>query len=258
MIDRKTIARINAEIDGENSPEESETLRKVLTQNPEAQKLLEDLKKLQRNFSSSSPVDPPAGLKRAVMRSIQERHSGARTLARKFRLAGWLFPARSIPRLGFAFGGGVLAGIFLVVLYFAVSGHPFIDTGDASGTIFGSSESLQTADEATISNDGVQGRVITEYSGSLSVMRVALTLKPDLTARFLFNPDGATLKGVSLADGFQGSLTQRQGLLEVGQGGGTFRAFFAAGASSAASVRLQVVSGGTVLYERSLPLGRTQ
>ena len=255
MIDRKTISLINGEVDGVNTPEESETLGQTLVRNPEARKLLEDLKKLERNLSSMSPADPPAGLKRSIMHSIQKRRAPARTGARKSSLSELLFPVRLLPRLGFAFGSGMLAGIVLVVLYFAVANRPSIDARDASGALFGSSsESLQTTGDAAIAGEGVQGRVITEYSGSISVMRVNLTMKPEVTARFVFNPDGAKLKGVSLGDGFPGTLTQSDGLFEVGQGGGTFKAFFAPGASPAENVRLQIVSEGTVLYERSLPL----
>ena len=259
MIDRRTIALINGEVDGLNTPEESEILRQTLAQDPEAQKLLEDLKKLERNLSSLSLVDPPAGLKKSIMRSLQERRIPTGIHARKSSLSDFLFPVRSLPRLGFAFGGGVLAGIALVILYFAVASHPSVDARDASGTLFGaSSESLQTAEDAAISGDGVDGRVVTEYSGTVSVMRVNLTMKPDVIARFTFNPDGAKLKGVSLAGEFPGTLTQRVGLLEVGHGGGTFRAFFAPGVPPAQNVRFQVVSAGNVLYERSFPLGRVE
>ncbi len=258
MIDRRTIALINGEMDGENTHEESETLRQILSRNPEAQKLLEDLKKLERNFSSISRVDPPANLKRNVMRSIEERRMPARASKNTFNLLDLLFPVRSLPRLGFAFSGGVLAGVALVVLYFTVISHPAIDDRDASGTILGPSESLQTADDAAITANGVEGRVVIEYSRAVSVMRVNLTMKPDVRVRFLFNPDAAKLKGVASAEGFPGTLTQSSGQLEMGNGGGAFRAFFAPGASSTESVHLEIVSGGSILYERSLPLGKGQ
>lgn len=258
MIDRRTISLINGEVDGANTPEESETLRKMLAQDPEAQKLFEDLRRLVRGFSSVSPVDPPSSLKRNIVRAIHERRSSARVATRRFSLLDLLLPVRSFPRLGFAFSGGVLAGIALVVLYFTVVSHPSIDDRDASGTILGTSESLQTANNATISADGVEGQVVTEYGRTVSVMRVNLTLRPDVTARFLFSPAEARLKGVSMADEFPGTLTQSEGMIEIGHGGGTFRAFFATGASPAQNVRFQVVSGGNVLSERSFPLGKAQ
>ncbi|RPH35155.1 hypothetical protein EHM92_06715 [bacterium] len=189
------------------------------------------------------------------MRSIQGGRVPAKASTGKFRLADFLFPIRPLPRLGFAFSGGVLAGILLVVLYFAVVSHPSIDVRDASGTLFGTpSESLQRAEDAEIAGEEVQGRIVTEYSGTVSVMRADLTMKPDVATRFLFDPDGAKLKGVSLGDGFSGTLTQSNGLLEVGHGGGTFRAFFTPGASPAQNVRFQIVSAGKVVYERSLSL----
>ena len=256
MIDRKTIALINGEVDGANSPEESETLRQTLARDPEAKKLLDDLKKLERNFSSRSSVKPPATLKPAILRSIYDRQAPSRVPARRFSLFDVLFSPGPRPRLGFAFGGGLLAGIVLVVLYLTVTSHPSIDDRDVSGTILGSSESLQTAEEAVISGDGVQGKVVTEYSSTLSVLRANLTMRPDLEARFVFNPDGAKFKGIVLGDGFAGTLTQRSGLIEIGHGGGTVRVFFAPGASTTQDVRLQIVSSGGVLYERSIPLGK--
>jgi hypothetical protein len=258
MIDRKTIAMINEEVDGTNTPEESENLRQILAQNPEAQKLLVDLKKLERNFSSIPSVKPPTNLKRTVMRSIHERQLPASVSTHKFRLADFLFPVRSLPRLGFAFSGGVLAGIALVVVYFAVVSHPSIDDRDATGTILGSSESLQTAVDEPITGDGIEGRVATQYSSTLCVLNVNLTMRPDLVARFVYNPGDAKLKGVALGDAFPGTLTQSNGQLEIGHGGGTFKAFFAPGAIPTQDVRLQIVSAGNLLYDRSIPLGKGQ
>lgn len=259
MIDRKTIALINGEVDGVNTPEESAVLRRALAQNPEAQTLLEDLKKLERNISSISPVEPPVTLKKAIMRSVEGRPVPAKAHARKLRLLDFLFPIRPLPRLGFAFSGGVLAGIVLVVLYFTVVSHPPIDTKDVSGTVLGlSSESLQTADDEAIAGSGLQGRIVTECSSNLAVLRVDLNLPPEATARFVYNPDGAKLKGVVPGEGFSGSLTQSSGLLEMGHGGGAFRAFFVPGASPRQEIRLQVISSGNVLYDRSFPLGKAE
>jgi hypothetical protein len=258
MIDRKTIALINGEVDGTNSAEESETLRRTLAQDPEARNLLSDLKKLERSLHSIPSVEPPEGLKWSVMRHIGARRVSSRPSERRFGLIDFLFPTRSLPRLGFAFSGGVLAGIALVVLYFSVVSHPSIDDRDASGTILGSSEAFQTAGDEAIATDGVQGKVVSEFSNTLSVLRVNLTMEPGLTARFVFNAEGAKLKGVSAAEQFQGTLMQSDGLLEIGHGGGSFRAFFAPSSSEAQDVRFQVVSGENVLYERSIPLRKDQ
>jgi len=255
MIDRRTIELINGEVDGVNTPEESVILQTAVAGNPEARALLEDLKKLERNFSSLPAVPPPEGLKKGIMRSLQERKMPRRMTARRFNLAGFLFPVRPLPRLGFAFGGGVLAGMLVVILYLAAASHTSFDARDASGTLFGPpSESFQTVESAGITVEGAEGNVATEYSGNLSVLRVAISMKPGVTARFSFNTADAKLKGVSLGDEFRGTLTQSEGVLEVGRGGGAFRAFFAAGSSSAQTVHFQLSFGGNVLYERTLSL----
>ncbi len=259
MIDRRIVTLINGEVDGLNSPEQSEFLRQELGRNPEARDLLESLRKLERALSSMPSLAPPAGLKKSVMRSISARQARAGKPARRFALVDWLFPARSLPRLGFAFSGGVLAGVLLVILYFAVANPPSIDVRDASGSLFGiASEPLKTAEDAAIAGDGVDGRIVTEYSSTTSVMRVDLTMRPELTVRFLFNPIGTELKGVTLGKEFPGTLTQSEGLLEVGEGGGRFSAFFVPDRSPAQNVRFQVVSGRGVLYERSLPLRKDE
>lgn len=256
MIDRKTIAMINGEVDGENSTEESETLRQILMKDPEAKRLFEDLKKLDRHFSLMSPIKPPATLKPAILRSVEGRAS-ASTHTRRFHLSDFLFPVRPVPRLGLAFSGGLLAGVVLVILYFTVLSHPAIDDRDVSGTILGSSESFHPVDQADVAAEGVEGNVATEYSGTMSILRVNLTMQPDLQARFVFNPEGARFKGIALGHGFAGTLQQGNGVLEVGHGGGAFRAFFAPDAA-AQNVRLQIVSPEGVLFERSFPLGKTQ
>ena len=259
MIDRKIVALINGEVDGVNTPDQSEFLRQELGRNPEARDLLESLRTLERTLSSVPSVDPPTGLKQSIMRSIPARQVRARKPEPRVGLIGWMFPARPLPRLGFAFSGGVLAGVLLVILYFAVAAPPSIDVRDASGTLFGSSsEALQTAEDAAIGGDGVEGRIITEYSSTMSVMRVDLTMRPEVTVRFLFNPIGTELKGVTLGKEFPGTLTQSEGLLEVGEGGGRFSAFFAPEQPSAQNVRFQVISGRSMLYERSLALRKIE
>jgi len=56
MVDRRTIALINGEVDGLNTSEESEALRQILEHDPEARRLLEDLQKLGQNLTSMTPV----------------------------------------------------------------------------------------------------------------------------------------------------------------------------------------------------------
>ena len=256
MIDRGTISLINGEVDGVNTPQESEILRITLANNPEARQLLEDLKKLERSLSAIPQVNPPTTLKKSVMRSIEAPRAHVRATGRKFSLADILFPIRSVPRLGFAFSGGVLAGILLVVVYFTFISHPQIDDRDASGTALGSSEALQTADDEAVTGEGVQGRVVTEYSSSVNVLRVYLSMQPGLTARFVYDPIGTKLKGVTLSNEFSGTLTNSEGMILLGNGGGSFRVFFVPGTGSAQNVRLQVVSAGNVQLERSFQLGR--
>jgi hypothetical protein len=257
MIDRKTISLINGEVDGVNSPEESAILGQTLAQSEEARNLLRDLKKLEIGFSSVSRLDPPASLKKSIMRSIEERRVPAKAPAHGFRLMDFLFPARPLPRLGFAFSGGVLAGVVLVVMYFTVVDHPSVDTRDVSGTILGSSEALQTAEDEAISSDGVQGKIVTEYSNSVSVLNADLVMQPDLIARFVFDPNSARLKGVSMANESRGALTQKEGSIEVAHGGGTFRAFFTP-SSVSQTVRFQVISAGNIVFARTLLLKKSE
>jgi hypothetical protein len=254
-IEQKTIELINAEIDGVNSPEESELLRRTLEVDLEAGQLFEDLKKLGQGFSTLPRVLPPLTLKHAVMRSIQDRQVQAGKMVRKPGLLDFLLPARPTLRPAFAFGGGVLAGALLIMLYFTIASYPSVDTRDASGALLdSSSESLQTVEETTVAREGATARIVTQDAGNLSVMRVSLALKPDVTARIVFDPDGVKIKGVALADGFAGTVTQSRGMVEVGHGGGEFKAFFAPEASSGQNVRLQIVESGGVVYERLCPL----
>ena len=74
MIDTKYIEHINKEIDGLNTPEESIALREYLSDNPEAQKLFDELMEISRMLESVPPIEPSQNLKKYILNDPVTQH----------------------------------------------------------------------------------------------------------------------------------------------------------------------------------------
>jgi hypothetical protein len=129
MIDERLKELMNAEVDGENSPEASAELRRILETSAEARAYYDDLVELGRKFGEAREVEPPAAAHhRATARRM-------RTANRRATLAGGLRDLLS-PRLACAFAAGAVAGaVILAVVTGAGTDTDALDPNALRGTL---------------------------------------------------------------------------------------------------------------------------
>ena len=79
MIDDRTIELMNDEIDGRNSPAQSEELRGYLASDPEARRFFAELENSTRLLAESDEVEPPADMPQHIMDRIAASETGKST-----------------------------------------------------------------------------------------------------------------------------------------------------------------------------------
>jgi hypothetical protein len=144
MIDERLKELMNAEVDGENSPEASAELRRILETSAEARAYYDDLVELGRKFGEAREVEPPATLRSEILAATSRRPAAAhhratarrmRTANRRATLAGGLRDLLS-PRLACAFAAGAVAGaVILAVVTGAGTDTDALDPNALRGTL---------------------------------------------------------------------------------------------------------------------------
>ena len=102
-MDPRHVELIHAEVDGENTPAESEELRELLARDPAAREAYEEIRRLGEVISRAHDQDPPPGFRRSVMASL----AAMRAVSPRRAMGPALLPS-----LG-ALAAGILVGLLL-------------------------------------------------------------------------------------------------------------------------------------------------
>lgn len=255
MIDEKRLALMNAELDGENPPEASASLRAILDSDPESRAAFEDLSRLKGLLDTVPQVDPPPELKAGILRAIAPS-SRPRPEAR----AGWweTFSRAFLAHRRFAWGYGFAAGLVLGILGLALvrGGSPVLDRSEYVGSMT-PIQKLTLLDSARLDEAGVTGAVETRADREEVVLRLQVDSAPEgLEVAVAYDPgsfrpsgfrqDGQPPSHISMNDNelqfqFHGRQTTLLALSRL-EGG------------SASQVHLRFRSGGQE-FERTLTTG---
>lgn len=114
MIDDKHLALIHGEIDGVNSPRNSDQLKAYLDAHPEARQFYEELRSMSAQLQEVKAVEPPAHLQHAIMNALPPRRSPAQSRF-VLEVKNWLADRFEI-KYAFAFAGVMAAGVLLIML----------------------------------------------------------------------------------------------------------------------------------------------
>jgi len=121
MIDERYIELMNNEIDGRNTPAQSEALRGDLENDPKARRLFAELEKTTQLIGESEEVEPPADMQQRIGDLLKEKkkkkhisrawpETGARARCRRF--GSFLRPAPA-----WAFAAGLVVGLLTYVAF---------------------------------------------------------------------------------------------------------------------------------------------
>lgn len=254
MIDEKRLALMNAELDGENSPEASASLQTILAADPESRAAFEDLTRLKGLLDAVPQVDPPPELKAGILRAV------APSTARPEARAGWweTFSRAFLAHRRFAWSYGFAAGLVLGILGLALvrGGSPVLDRSEYVGSMT-PIQKLTLLDSARLDEAGVTGAVETRADRGEVILRlqvdsapegleVAVTYDPGSFRPSGFRQDGPPPSHISMNDNklqfqFLGRQTTLLALSRL-EGG------------RASQVHLRFRSGGQE-FERTLDTG---
>jgi hypothetical protein len=254
MIDKTLETLMNETIDGTASPEDTARVEAAVAADAEARALFEDLQRLEGLLQSVPLAEPPAELKKGVLRRIDAisrpvaspapGHAGED----RFRFRD-LF-ARFRPAYGLSFAGGLAAGIAVIAL---LSPPSALEDGGLTGVMAPQEafQSLPVADRVTFDTGGIHGTLETRFSPGFVISRVAVNAPGD----------------VEIVAAFDGSLRpvgfRRQepetGEVAIGadearlhqHGRNTFWLIFEEGSKPPSDLHFRVYSGD-LLFERSL------
>ncbi len=166
MIDERYIELMNGEIDGENSPEESDELKRYLESSPEAHSYFEGLRQLEHIFEEAKNKLPPEQVRQNILSSIYEKKQG---LEKKGALAAifYFFKKRPSRRFVYAFAGGIIFGLCLwaIILQFVPKvTSPDLDKLYGTFAIMEGEKSLFTSQPIVFKFSEISGSVRIRYA----------------------------------------------------------------------------------------------
>lgn len=166
MIDERYIELMNGEIDGANSPEESDELKRYLESSPEAQSYFEGLRQLEHIFEEAKNKLPPEQVRQNILSSIY----GKKQVPEKkafFAATFSFFKNRPSRTFVYAFAGGIIFGLCLwaIILQFIPQAtSPDLDKLYGTLAIMEDEKSLFTSQPIVFKLSEVSGSVRIRYA----------------------------------------------------------------------------------------------
>lgn len=254
MIDNIYIELMNQEIDGVNTPSESDELRHYLERSVEGKRYYEELCGVTLALSQAEMLDPPIGLKQEILSNIKPKgKKPARTpffdgLRERFR-----------PKYAYTFAVGLIAGICLYAIFSNYSSNgKGLDRDSLYGTI--AFESVKGTPSSTVplefDLDGIAGTAIFTYFDQALVAQVSMRSERQFDILFEY-PDDLTFEVFKTLVSTDHDLRTDNGMLRVtNRGVSDFVIVFKETAKSHQTVRLKIQSEGKTLFEKTIEPGR--
>ncbi len=198
MTERKLTHLMHQEIDGANTPEETRILERLLAQSPEAKQTYDELRRLSRRLSRVEQLDPPATLKPAISRAIEQRQARAKARPRKLKIIQKLDQLATGRKVAFAFAAGVFSGVALLLVGGNLVGLSGLNHNDVAGTLGAGERSLLAgaSEVITLPLEDLQGVIRAEYSGRLRILSLELTSAAPVEIELAYDRKALALEGV--------------------------------------------------------------
>ena len=260
MTEEKFIELVNKEIDGLNSPRESEELKVYLQSNAEARELSQDLLKLSTVLSRVEEVDPPHSLTSDILRAV--RTSGKRSSSEPtfVRWIKELVESRTTFQYAYVFSAGLILGI---ALYSLVGVHPstsgVADPSSLSGSIIINSAAYPFTEgpgyQFTVEAESVSGSIVTKRSENLAVIELDIQSAGQVEVAIQFRPETLRFKGFSQSQPATGSRSVEESSFRLTtQGNNRYILAFERLTKDPSEVAVTVVRNSTELHRQSLKI----
>ncbi len=251
---------LNKEIDGLNSPAESQELSAYVQSNAEARELHQDLLKLSNALSRVQEVDPPQSLKSDILSAIR---LSQKSPASKPSLVQWvkdLIESRTTFQYAYVFSAGLLIGIAIYSMLSVNSvTRNATDPASVSGSIILNSTAYPFAAghgvQFDIEGQAISGSVTTKYSSDLAVIEIDVQSNELVDVAVNFNPEILRFKGYSQSEPTSGTRSLLENSFRIStQGKNHYILAFERITQSSAEVAIAVERQTASLYRQSLLL----
>jgi len=241
---------INRELDGALPPAERARLEELLSKDPLAHELREDLRATAAMLASAREVEPPPTLRPSVMRAIEESASPKKRAKEPVlaRLAGKVRDMVTLKN-AYPFSAGLAVGALLLLIFVQRLDEPAVDPSGASGTI------VMPIERAEVSLQQIHGFIQTRHSGHSLWVDLNLSAEANVLTRIEYDPKAVRVGSVKLPESHSTDLRLLNETVEI-QGAGDMRytvAFLSRG-QIAPPVRVSIFSAGELIYEKSIAL----
>ena len=261
MIDHTYIDLINGEIDGVNSPADSEKLYRFLDANEKAKTYHEVLERIVRRMEAQPQVEPPAELLDRIMATIPGarppafEHTASRETAGFF---SWLREAWTRPQIRlaatFSFGFIVAAIVFTTIGYRGNSGDP-LDQYQLSGTMktIDSSDGFEQIGALAVDLEQVHGEVRLLESESTLLADVDLDSAGEIEWVLQYDDDDVAFEGFRrFARGSSEVAAAGTEMRVTHRGDNRFLLFFSQKDDSPAPIKIQIFAADRLIYEDAI------
>ncbi|UCF79434.1 MAG: hypothetical protein JSW03_04115 [Candidatus Eiseniibacteriota bacterium] len=258
MIDPKYIELMNKEIDGLCSDRESADLKGYLKEHPEAASYYKGLCSVARMFGEVGQLEPPAGLRNRIFSRVFGE--GARTV--ETRPEPSFFDVLRLTfnrKFAYAFAAGLVIGICLFTALFRTA--PTGVQGDLDhlyGTLAtkGRFGEVLRAGPIEFELDSVSGCMNLQYTSDTIVGALKLSSKSRIRVVFEY-PAELTFEGLRAVGSRDYALEVAENTAELTHVGSCdYVAVFKGSTEACPVIELKIFSGGDLLLEKAILLGR--
>jgi hypothetical protein len=238
---------IEKDLSGRISEDERRRLQAYLDEHEEARDIHRKMTETCEVLNKVRDIEPPAGMKRRIMDSIDPRLHAARP-ARGASIRDVLLGPRL--RLAYVFAFGLAIGLVIYSVMPGVwPGGGREDVGHLYGTIAGGDHSdLSGIDRASVDRPDVTGEILLLKAGSILVIEPELRSDRDLGFIVEFDPARFRFEGVCTVNGADMRVVSRGGRVTVsGIGAGRY-VLTMLDADGPAALSVQVLISGSSAY----------
>jgi len=254
MIDERYIELMNQEIDGENTPAESDELHRFLDSSAEGKHYFDELRGVRDLLEQAGTIDSPAGMKWAILSKLEPRSE--RRIKTAFIDA---IRERFRPKYAYAFAVGLIAGICLYAVFNGYSRDGSrLERDGLYGTIALDSAGRKAAETLPVEIDmeGVTGTALFSYFEKAIVAE--FNMRSDRNVELQFElAEGCSFESFKTLVSADNDLRTGHGTLRItSKGVGDFLIVFRKTAESPGRMRLKLLSGEELLLEKTIDPGR--
>lgn len=253
MVDEKYAELINREIDHVNSPKQSKKLQEYLKNHPEAQKLYNDLSNISKILSQTKFVDPPENLKKNIISAIPvDRYkANAKKIGLIHYFNTFLFEGK--PRFAYAFSGGVLTGIIVILLVLSVLGkNNLINFSNLRGTIGANSSTpiFHAVENLDMDGANLKGNIELSCSDNSVLIKLSLKTPNDVNVIIEFNENEMNILEFKKSNNLGNELIVDKHSLQFSNiGENNYQIVFARKTAALLPFSLKIDSAATILFE---------